>query len=69
MAGIDLHSNNLFCAMVNQQGKRVFEKRLPCDLPMVLQALKPFKKRMEQDCGGIDLQLVLAGGRIAGPRF
>jgi transposase len=43
---MDLHSNNVFCGMVDQQGKRVFEKRLPCDLPMVLQALKPFKKRM-----------------------
>jgi transposase len=48
MAGIDLHSNNLFCAIVNLDGKRVFEKRLPCDLESVLQALKPFKKRLEK---------------------
>jgi transposase len=48
MAGIDLHSNNLFCAIVNMDGKRVFEKRLPCDLESVLQALKPFKKRLEK---------------------
>jgi transposase len=48
MAGIDLHSNNLFCAIVDMDGKRVFEKRLPCDLESVLQALKPFKKRLEK---------------------
>ena len=48
MAGIDLHSNNLFCAIVDMAGKRVFEKRLPCDLENVLQALKPFKRRLEK---------------------
>lgn len=48
MAGIDLHSNNLFCAIVDLDGKRVFEKKLPCDLASVLQALKPFKKRLEK---------------------
>ena len=48
MAGIDLHSNNLFCAIVDMDGKRVFEKKLPCDLESVLQALKPFKKRLEK---------------------
>jgi hypothetical protein len=26
MAGIDLHSNNLFCAIVDREGKRVFEQ-------------------------------------------
>src|SRR5271169_4726360 len=46
MAGIDLHSNNLFCAIVDMKGKRVFEKKLPCDLDSVLRALKPFKKRL-----------------------
>src|SRR4051812_25121107 len=47
MAGIDLHSNNLFCGIVNQDGKRIFEKRLPCELKSVLGALKPFRKRLE----------------------
>jgi transposase len=47
MAGIDLHSNNLFCAIVDLDGKRVFEKKLPCDLETVMRALKPFKKRLE----------------------
>src|SRR5208283_4409762 len=48
MAGIDLHSNNLFCAIVDMAGKRVFEKKLPCHLESVLAALKPFKKRLEK---------------------
>src|ERR1022692_2670795 len=48
MAGIDLHGNNLFCAIVDMNGKRVFEKKLPCDLDSVLRALKPFKKRLEK---------------------
>jgi transposase len=48
MAGIDLHSNNLFCAIVDTDGKRVFEKKLPCELPSVLRALQPFKKRLEK---------------------
>jgi transposase len=29
-------------------GKRVFEKWLPCDLESVLQALKPFQRRLEK---------------------
>ncbi len=48
MAGIDLHSNNLFCAIVDMTGKRVFEQKLPCDLESVVRALKPFKKRLEK---------------------
>jgi len=48
MAGIDLHSNNLFCAIVDMDGKRIFEKRLPCHLESVLAALKPFKRRLEK---------------------
>ena len=47
MAGIDLHSNNLFCGIVDQDGKRVFERKLPCDLNRVAAALKPFKKRLD----------------------
>jgi transposase len=48
MAGIDLHSNNLFCAIVDLDGRRVFEQKLPCELDSVLRALKPFKKRLEK---------------------
>ena len=47
MAGIDLHSNNLFCGIVDQRGKRLFEKKLPCDLALVLEALKPWRKQLK----------------------
>ena len=47
MAGMDLHSNNLFCGMVDAEGKRVLEMRLPCDLPSVLRTLTPFKERLD----------------------
>jgi transposase len=47
MAGIDLHSNNLFCGIVDAEGKHVFEKKLPCALPPVLQTLAPFKERLD----------------------
>jgi transposase len=47
MTGIDLHSYNLFCAIVDQDGKRVFERKLPLELPLILSALKPFKRQIE----------------------
>jgi len=37
----------LFCAIVDLEGKRVFEKKLPCQIESVVQALKPFKKHLE----------------------
>ena len=48
MAGIDLHGNNLFCGIVDGEGRRVLEKKLPCDLEQVLKTLQPFKKRLEK---------------------
>jgi transposase len=48
MAGIDLHSNNMFCGIVDMEGKRVFDRKLPCELESVLKALKPFKRRLEK---------------------
>jgi len=47
MAGIDLHSNNLMCGIVDMDGKRVFGKKLPCRLAEVLQALQPFRERLD----------------------
>lgn len=46
MAGIDLHSNNLFCGIVDMRGKRIFEKQLACQMPAVLEALAPFKDQI-----------------------
>ena len=37
--GIDLHSNNNFTTIANPEGQRLFEKRLPNDLSMILARL------------------------------
>ena len=44
IVGIDLHSNNGYYAIVEPDGKRVFKKRIPNEMPMVLSSLEPFKK-------------------------
>ncbi len=44
IVGIDLHSNNGYYAIVETDGKRVFEKRIPNEMSMVLSSLEPFKK-------------------------
>lgn len=48
MAGIDLHSNNLVVGIMDQDGKRVGQQKLPCELKAVVKFLAPFKKRLEQ---------------------
>jgi len=42
--GIDLHSNNGFYGILNEKGERIFQKKLPNDLPRVLTTLEPFQK-------------------------
>src|ERR1019366_644227 len=48
MAGIDLHSNNLVVGIMDQDGKRIGQQKLPCELEAVEKFLAPFKKRLEQ---------------------
>ena len=48
MAGIDLHSNNLVVGIMDQDGKRVGQQKLPCELTAVVKFLAPFKKRLEK---------------------
>ena len=45
--GIDLHSNNGFCGILNMEGRRVFQKKMPNDLPRVLATLQPFQKEIK----------------------
>lgn len=47
MVGIDLHSNNALCGLMDQNGRRLLHKQLPCDLESVLQLLKPYKERID----------------------
>lgn len=44
-AGIDLHSNNSFVALINEENKAIYKKRLPNELAVLLEVLKPY-----QDC-------------------
>jgi len=45
-AGIDLHSRNNYLAVIDEQDKRLFGKRLPNDLNITLTALEPFRKNL-----------------------
>jgi transposase len=45
--GIDLHSNNGYYGIVQKNGKRMYDKRLPNDLSLILQSLEPFRKNMK----------------------
>lgn len=45
--GIDLHSNNSFVALIDEESKVVYKKRLPNDLASLLEALKPYKNSIE----------------------
>ena len=46
MVGIDLHSNNAVCGLMDEKGRRLLHKQLPCDLPAIRQWLQPYKKRI-----------------------
>jgi transposase len=46
MVGIDLHSNNAVCGLMNETGRRLLHKQLPCDLAAIRQLLQPYKKRI-----------------------
>ena len=48
MTGIDLHSNNALCGLMDENGRRVLHKKLPCDLPSILKVLQPYKARIAQ---------------------
>jgi transposase len=47
MVGIDLHSNNVLCGLMDQNGRRLLHRKLPCDLAAILQLLEPYKKRID----------------------
>jgi transposase len=46
--GIDLHSNNNLVGIKNKQGKRLFSKRLPNDLEIILKTLSPYKSNIKE---------------------
>lgn len=44
MVGIDLHSNNALCGLMDESGRRLVHKKLPCDLGLILQLLDPYQE-------------------------
>ena len=43
-AGIDLHSNNNYLAIIDEHSQKVFGKKLKNSLPLLLTILEPYKK-------------------------
>jgi len=46
MVGIDLHSNNALCGLMEETGRRILHKKLPCDLEAILELLQPYRDRI-----------------------
>ena len=44
MVGIDLHSNNALCGLMDESGQRLVHQKLPCDLTSILKLLEPYKE-------------------------
>ena len=45
--GIDLHANNSVVALMNEQDEVIYQKRLPNDLPTILEQLAPYHTDIE----------------------
>ena len=46
-AGIDLHSSNNYVGIIDEQDRRLYQKRLPNRLEDILPALEPFKESLK----------------------
>jgi transposase len=47
--GIDLHANNCVVVVIDEKGRKLHERRLRNDLPLIVEDLAPYRKR----CGGV----------------
>lgn len=47
-AAVDLHGDNGYYAVCDQHGRRIWGKRLPNSLPRVLEALEPYRDRLQK---------------------
>jgi transposase len=45
---MDLHSNNIMVGIVDADGKRLAQQKLPCELKEIVKFLAPFKRRLER---------------------
>jgi transposase len=46
-AGIDLHSSNSYIAIIDNENRRVFKKKVKNDLQNILQVLEPYRKQIK----------------------
>ena len=46
-SGLDLHSRNTYIGILDTNFKRVFKKRVPNNLDLILQTLQPFKDQLK----------------------
>src|SRR3989442_15971809 len=46
-AGLDLHKRNVFCGLIAQAGQPLYCRRLPVELPPILQALEPYRLHLQ----------------------
>jgi transposase len=44
---IDLHSNNNVTVLIDEQDQVVYQKRLPNDLPLIVQQLSGYRDRLD----------------------
>jgi transposase len=44
--GFDLHSSNSYLGIKDEDGKRVFKRKLPNDPDVILETLKPYRKKI-----------------------
>lgn len=47
MAGLDLHSNNVMIGIVDENGQRLTQQKLDCDLKKIVEFLTPFKAQLQ----------------------
>ena len=45
-AGSDLHGNSNFLGIIDAQGKRIFKKKMPNELALIRQTLRPFREEL-----------------------
>jgi transposase len=41
--GLDLHGDNVYCGISDENDKRLFEKRFPCDIETISRELEPYR--------------------------
>ena len=47
-AGLDLHTSNVFCGIKDSSSQPIFRRRLPNELPTILQARDPYRSQLKR---------------------